>query len=71
VAKARITQAVRKAKGDQLAQLIDHLKKTEMAKETAHGCWMAPAGCGSRCVSPGPSAAADPHEDGPRAIAAE
>ena len=33
VPKARILEAVREAKGDQLAQLIDHLKKTEMAKE--------------------------------------
>jgi len=33
VPKARILEAVREAKGDQSAQLIDHLKKTEMAKE--------------------------------------
>jgi len=33
VTKARILQAVREAKGQQAAQLIDHLKKPEMAKE--------------------------------------
>ena len=33
VTKARILEAVREAKGEQSAQLIDHLKKAEMAKE--------------------------------------
>jgi ParB family transcriptional regulator, chromosome partitioning protein len=33
VTKPRILEAVREAKGDQAAQLIDHLKKIEMAKE--------------------------------------
>lgn len=33
VTKPRIVEAVREAKGDQAAQLIDHLKKAEMAKE--------------------------------------
>ncbi len=33
VTKPRILEAVREAKGDQSAQLIDHLKKGEMAKE--------------------------------------
>ena len=33
VTKPRILEAVREAKGDQAAQLIDHLKKGEMAKE--------------------------------------
>lgn len=33
VTKARILEAVREAKGEGSAQLIDHLKKTEMAKE--------------------------------------
>jgi ParB family chromosome partitioning protein len=33
VTKPRILQAVREAKGEQAAQLIDHLKKAEMAKE--------------------------------------
>ena len=33
VPKARILEAVREAKGEQSAALIDHLKKTEMAKE--------------------------------------
>mgnify|MGYP006388599431 CR=1 FL=1 len=33
VPKARILDAVREAKGEASAQLIDHLKKPEMAKE--------------------------------------
>ncbi|MBX4898869.1 ParB/RepB/Spo0J family partition protein [Rhizobium bangladeshense] len=33
VTKARILQAVREAKGDQAAELIGHLKKTDMARE--------------------------------------
>ena len=33
VTKLRILEAVREAKGEQSAQLIDHLKKGEMAKE--------------------------------------
>ena len=33
VPKARILEAVREAKGEQSAQLIDHLKKLDMAKE--------------------------------------
>jgi ParB family chromosome partitioning protein len=33
VSKARILEAVREAKGEASAQLIDHLKKAEMAKE--------------------------------------
>jgi ParB family chromosome partitioning protein len=33
VTKPRILEAVREAKGEQSAQLIDHLKKSEMAKE--------------------------------------
>ena len=33
VTKPRILEAVREAKGEQAAQLIDHLKKDEMAKE--------------------------------------
>jgi ParB family chromosome partitioning protein len=33
VPKARILEAVREAKGETSAQLIDHLKKADMAKE--------------------------------------
>jgi ParB family chromosome partitioning protein len=33
VTKSRILEAVREAKGESSVQLIDHLKKTEMAKE--------------------------------------
>jgi ParB family chromosome partitioning protein len=36
VTKARILETVREAKGDQAAQLIDHLKKGDMAKEAEH-----------------------------------
>ena len=35
VPKARILEAVREAKGEQSAQLIDHLKKGDMASEAA------------------------------------
>ncbi|PZR71961.1 MAG: DNA-binding protein, partial [Stutzerimonas stutzeri] len=35
VTKAHILQAVREAKGDQSAQLIDHLKKQDMARDAA------------------------------------
>jgi ParB family transcriptional regulator, chromosome partitioning protein len=49
VPKARILEAVREAKGEASAQLIDHLKKPEMAKE-ASGCSPARAGCPSRCA---------------------
>ncbi|EYR83757.1 ParB/RepB/Spo0J family partition protein [Shinella sp. DD12] len=35
VTKAHILQAVREAKGDRSAQLIDHLKKQDMAREAA------------------------------------
>jgi ParB family chromosome partitioning protein len=35
VTKARILQAVREAKGDHAAQLIDHLKRPDMAREAA------------------------------------
>jgi ParB family chromosome partitioning protein len=33
VTKPRILEAVRESKGDQASQIIDHLKKAEMAKE--------------------------------------
>ncbi|MBY5406547.1 ParB/RepB/Spo0J family partition protein [Rhizobium leguminosarum] len=42
VTKARILQAVREAKGDQAAELIGHLKKTDMAREAERLI----AGCG-------------------------
>jgi ParB family chromosome partitioning protein len=35
VTKAHILQAVREAKGEQSAQLIDHLKRPDMAREAA------------------------------------
>ncbi|MBX4996104.1 ParB/RepB/Spo0J family partition protein [Rhizobium lentis] len=45
VTKARILQAVREAKGDQAAELIGHLKKTDMAREAERlmtgCCWLA------------------------------
>jgi ParB family chromosome partitioning protein len=35
ITKARILEDVREAKGDRCAQLIEHLKKPDMAKEAA------------------------------------
>jgi len=43
VPKARILEAVREAKGEASAQLIDHLKKPEMAKEAER--LLADTGC--------------------------
>lgn len=51
VTKPRILEAVREVKGDQAAQLIDHLKKSEMAKE-AERLLDGTAGCPSRCGWP-------------------
>lgn len=45
VTKVRILQAVREAKGEQSAQLIEHLKKPDMAREAARlleGCGWLP-----------------------------
>lgn len=45
VTKAHILQAVREAKGEQSAQLLDHLKKQDMAREAARlleGCGWLP-----------------------------
>ena len=65
VTKPRILEAVREAKGEQAAQLIDHLKKTDMAKEAERLLdgvgWLpeplrlvdACGGAGSRKVKPG------------------
>jgi len=49
VTKPRILEAVREAKGEQAAQLIDHLKKGDMARE-ANASSTALAGCPSRCA---------------------
>jgi ParB family transcriptional regulator, chromosome partitioning protein len=38
VTKTRILEAVREAKGEGAVQLIDHLKKSEMAKEAERSC---------------------------------
>ena len=51
VPKARILEAVREAKGEQSAQLIEHLKKADMAKE-AERLSTARVGCRSRCAHP-------------------
>ena len=45
----RILEAVREAKGEPSAQLIDHLKKGDMAKE-AERVSTAPVGWRSRCA---------------------
>jgi ParB family transcriptional regulator, chromosome partitioning protein len=47
VSKARILEAMREAKGEASAQLIDHLKKADMAKEAER--LLADTGCPSRC----------------------
>ena len=44
VSKARILEAVREAKGEASAQLIDHLKNADMAKEAER--LLADTGCG-------------------------
>jgi hypothetical protein len=49
VTKPRILQAVREAKGDHAAQLIEHLNKGEMA-ERLKSCLPALAGCPNRRV---------------------
>jgi ParB family chromosome partitioning protein len=51
VPKARILEAVREAKGEGTAQLLDHLKKGEMATE-AERCSRAAAGCRRFCGAP-------------------
>jgi ParB family transcriptional regulator, chromosome partitioning protein len=51
VPKARILEAVREAKGDPSVQLIDHLKKPDMARE-AEPCSRVRVGCPSLCVRP-------------------
>ena len=50
VTKPRILEAVREAKGEPSVQLIDHLKKGDMALGKPSGCSMARAGCPSRSV---------------------
>ena len=59
VPKARILEAVREAKGEQSAQLIDHLKKADMAKEAERLLERHAAGCPSRCARRRSSADAD------------
>ena len=49
VSKARILEAVRDVKGDASAQLIDHLKKPDMAREAERllaGTGWLPSRCG-------------------------
>jgi ParB family chromosome partitioning protein len=55
VSKARILEAVREANGEASAQLIDHLKKADMAKDGGVE----------------EATASDPEEDQPHAVAAE
>jgi ParB family chromosome partitioning protein len=98
VPKAHILEAVREAKGDASAQLIDHLKKPEMAKEAERLLggtgWLPeplraadPQSCevegesGAESLpaflaegeddGAGDSAASDPEEPRPQAVAAE
>ena len=46
VTKARILEAVREAKGDVAAQLINHLKKPDR-RARSNVCWPVRAGCPS------------------------
>jgi ParB family chromosome partitioning protein len=96
VSKAHILDAVREAKGDASAQLIDHLKKPEMANEAERLLggtgWLPeplraadPQSCESESGAEslpaflaegedegaGDSAASDPEEPRPQAVAAE
>jgi hypothetical protein len=50
VPKARILEAVREAKGEGTAQLLDHLKKGEMAPRPS-GCSRAAAVCPRSCAA--------------------
>ena len=50
VTKPRILEAVREAKGERSAQLIDHLKKGDMARWRPSPFSTAPVGCRSRCA---------------------
>lgn len=49
VTKPRILEAVREGAGERAAELIDHLKKGDMAKE-AERLLAETAGCRSRCA---------------------
>jgi ParB family chromosome partitioning protein len=52
VTKARILQAVREARGETASQLIEQLKKGEMA-ERAQESLTGSGGCRSHCARPG------------------
>jgi ParB family chromosome partitioning protein len=85
VTKAQILEALREAKGDQAAQLIEDLKKADMAREAERlldGTGWLPEPLRVRDVGPGNAAAtseggtlpaflADASDDAPRAAAAE
>ncbi|HEY1244682.1 MAG TPA: hypothetical protein VGF29_07600, partial [Hyphomicrobiaceae bacterium] len=85
VTKAQILEAVREAKGEQAAQLIEDLKKAEMAREAERlleGTGWLPEPLRLRDVDTGDAAAtpegdslpdflADASGDAPRAVAAE
>jgi ParB family chromosome partitioning protein len=66
VPKARILEAVREAKGDQAAELIDHLKKGDMAREAERllegSGWLPEPLRGLEVTRP---AADEPASDGP------
>jgi ParB family chromosome partitioning protein len=87
VTKARILEAVREAKGEHAAQLIEDLKKAEMAREAERllegSCWLPeplrlrggnaslPASTGEAGSEPLPAFLADDAEPRPRSVAAE
>ena len=86
VTKARILEAVREAKGEQAAQLIEDLKKADMAREAERlldgSGWLpdplrlqGAEGCGHPAARADteslPAFLADDSDDAPRAVAAE
>jgi ParB family chromosome partitioning protein len=84
VTKARILEAVREAKGEQAAQLIEDLKKAEMAREAERlldGTGWLPEPLRLRSIDAGnaapadsgslPAFLADDPDHAPRAVAAE
>jgi ParB family chromosome partitioning protein len=74
VTKPRILEAVREAKGEQSAQLIDHLKKADMAKEAERlldGTGWLPEPLRLADVLPAPDARTDAAEALPEFLASD
>jgi ParB family chromosome partitioning protein len=74
VTKPRILEAVREAKGEQSAQLIDHLKKADMAKEAERlldGTGWLPEPLRLAASEPAPDAQTDAAEALPEFLASD